>query len=134
VIINVAFAQRLQMSPREAVGSTLRVGPDGPVAHIVGVVQNAETVRPGEGHRPFLYETLRQDGGGDIALHVEATLDGAAVAPTVPTILRELDPNLPDWVPRLRVHRARSLEALAPRGVDRSRPRVARGMSWTRPS
>ena len=92
VIVNAAFAHRLGMSPREVLGTPLRFGQS--VAHIIGVVQNADNVRPGEGDRPFLYESLGA-GGADLALHVEALSEGHALAPTVRNSLRQLDPNLP---------------------------------------
>ena len=93
VIVNAAFAQRLGMSPTETIGAPLRLGQS--VVHIIGVVQNADNVRPGEGDRPFLYEPLAASGGADVALHVEAVSEGHALAPTVRNTLRRLDPNLP---------------------------------------
>ena len=93
VIVNAAFAQRLRMSPTEAVGAPLRLGES--VAHIIGVVQNADNVRPGEGDRPFLYEPLGDGGAADVALHVEALSQGTALVPMVRNSLKQLDPNLP---------------------------------------
>ena len=112
VIVNAALAQRLRVSPIHAIGLPLRLGVDGPVARIVAVVANTENVRPGEGHRPFLYEPLPPGGSADVALHVEATTDGNAVAQTVRTILRQLDPNLPLY--RLRTLEEQMRVALAP--------------------
>lgn len=95
VIVNVALARRLRMSPEDAIGARVRLGADRPVARIVGVVRNADNVRPGDADRPFLYELLSSAGGADVALHVEAAADGQAVAPLVRSVLRQLDPNVP---------------------------------------
>jgi predicted permease len=112
VIVNAALTQRLGMSPTAAIGAPVRTGSDRPVARIIGVVQNAENVRPGEGDRPFLYELLTAGGGTDVALHVEATSDGNAVAPLVRRTLRQLDPNLPLY--RMRTLEEQMRAALAP--------------------
>jgi predicted permease len=103
VIVNAAFARRVGLSPTEAIGRPLRIASDRPAPRIVGVVQNAENVRPGEGDRPFLYELLPSAGGADVALHVEAASDGNAIASLVRTDLKQLDPNLP-------LYRMRTLE------------------------
>jgi putative ABC transport system permease protein len=100
------------MSPTAAIGAPVRTGSDRPVARIIGVVQNAENVRPGQGDRPFLYELLTAGGGTDVALHVEATSDGNAVAPLVRRTLRQLDPNLPLY--RMRTLEEQMRAALAP--------------------
>jgi predicted permease len=112
VIVNAALTQRLGMSPTAAIGAPVRTGSDRPVARIIGVVQNAENVRPGQGDRPFLYELLTAGGGTDVALHVEATSDGNAVAPLVRRTLRQLDPNLPLY--RMRTLEEQMRAALAP--------------------
>jgi putative ABC transport system permease protein len=112
VIVNAAFTQRLRISPTDAIGTDVRTGSGKPAAHIIGVVQNAENVRPGEGDRPFLYELLPRGGGADVALHVEAASDGNAVAPTVRNILKQLDPNLPLY--RLRTLEEQMRVAMAP--------------------
>jgi predicted permease len=110
VIVNVALTRRLGISPTESIGTAVRTGSDAPVARIVGVVQNAENVRPGEGDRPFLYELLPR--GADVALHVESTSDGNAVAPLVRNVLKQLDPNLPLY--RMRTLRDQMRVAMAP--------------------
>jgi predicted permease len=112
VIVNTALARRLGLSALEAIGTPVRTGPDRPVARIIGVVQNTENVRPGEGERPFLYELLPPGGGADVALHVEGTSDGNAVAPMVRNILRQLDPNLPLY--RMRTLEEQMQVAMAP--------------------
>jgi predicted permease len=112
VIVNAALTQRLRLSPTEAIGAPVRTGSDRPVARIVGVVENADNVRPGGSDRPFLYERLPAGGGTDVALHVEATSDGNAVAPLVRNTLRQLDPNLPLY--RMRTLEEQMRAAMAP--------------------
>jgi putative ABC transport system permease protein len=112
VIVNAALAQRLAMSLPDAIGRPLRISANGPVPRIVGVVENAENVRPGEGDRPFLYELLPSAGDTDVALHVEAASDGNGVAPMVRNVLKELDPNLPLY--RMRTLAEQMRVAMAP--------------------
>ncbi len=98
VVVNKALTQRF-FPAGNAVGSRVRLGPNpkAPWRTIVGVIGNVHHEGPEVEPGPEAYEPYAQDSFGDLTLVVRAEGDRAAIANTVRSVARTIDPAVVLW-------------------------------------
>jgi putative ABC transport system permease protein len=96
--VNRALADRF-FPAGDAVGSRVRLGPNpkAPWRTIVGVIGNVHHEGPEIEPAPEAFEPFAQDSFGDLTLVVRAEGDRAAIATTVRSIARTIDPDVVLW-------------------------------------
>jgi predicted permease len=96
VIVNEMLAEQLWPSVADPTGRRLKIrGADQPWLTVVGVTRNVKHYGLDEPSRPGLYMPLRQNFRGNVSVLVHTAGDPVAIAPSVRTIVRDLDPDLP---------------------------------------
>lgn len=93
-IVSDALAERFWPG-RSALGERFRLEHDGPQVEIVGVVRGAKFLWLGEAPRPFLFLPFAQAYHAEAFLQVRTAGDPAGLAPTLTTLVHDLDPQLP---------------------------------------
>jgi predicted permease len=96
VIINAALARQAFGSPAAALGKRLIATPEGPIeAEVIGVVQDARTLKVGEAAGAAFYLPVAQSPEFLWSLEVRTFGDPAALADQVRALVRRADPALP---------------------------------------
>ena len=95
-IVNEAFAKKFNLG-RGAVGRHMRTGRGTPLdIEIVGLVQNAKYSEVKRAVPPqFLLPYRQDDDLGFITFYVRTAIPEEQILPTIPRVIRRLDPNLP---------------------------------------
>ncbi len=94
VVVNQALADRLW--PRKsAIGRRLRIGTDGEMRQIVGVVETGTYFSLSEARRPYYFVPLAQHFSNSGSLVVQSRGSQSAVMTEVREALRVIDPELP---------------------------------------
>jgi predicted permease len=93
-IVNEPMARTLWPNAG-ALGRRFRLGSDGPLVEIVGVVASSRTQSLREPPRPFFYLPVTQNGIGVTTFHVRTAGEPASLAPAMRQIVRAFDSDLP---------------------------------------
>jgi putative ABC transport system permease protein len=98
VVVNQTLAQRF-FPAGDAIGSRIRLGPNPNSAWwtVVGVVGDVRHAGPEVEPAPESFKPFAQDSLGDLTLVVRADGDRAAMASTVKSVARTIDPAVVLW-------------------------------------
>jgi putative ABC transport system permease protein len=96
IIVNRALAAQ-QFGAQSPVGQRLAFGPNGgpPTRTIVGVVEDVPIGQLGETPRPTIYRPHLQSSERGMFMAVRTAADPGSVAPTIRSVVRALDPDIP---------------------------------------
>jgi predicted permease len=95
-IVNESFARKFKLG-REAVGKRMGSGEGNALdVEIVGLVRDAKYSEVKDEPPPMFVTPYRQDNKvGFSSFYVRTTLDEQQLLPTIPAVIKRLDPNLP---------------------------------------
>ena len=95
-IVNEAFARKLGLAAREAVGKWMSDGGDELDIQIVGIAQDAKYNDVKQAVPPIFFTPYRQDDGiGSIFFYLRTETDPRQVVRAILGVVAKLDPNLP---------------------------------------
>jgi putative ABC transport system permease protein len=107
IIINETFAKTLWPDGRDPIGQRVRQGEKAPWLTVVGVVADVKHYGLERDIRPGVYLPLPRIVQSTMSFAVKAAGDPAALIPTVRTIVRDMDPELPIYNARTMNERMR---------------------------
>jgi predicted permease len=95
IIVNETFAATLWPDGRDPIGQRVRQSVKAPWLTVIGVVADAKHYGLERDTRPGVYVPLRRIVLSTMSFAVKTAGDPAALIPTVRTIVRDMDPELP---------------------------------------
>jgi predicted permease len=97
MVVNEAFLEKFDIPRATAIGTMVgRSTAEGPDHQIVGVVPDTKYANVKDSVGAVFYTPwMQHEGLNGLNFYVRSAADAGAIAGTIPTVLRELDPNLP---------------------------------------
>jgi predicted permease len=105
IIVNETFARTLWPDGKDPIGRRVRGGPTAPWLTVVGVVEDLKHDGLDRATRPGVYMPLPRIPLSTMSVAVRTAGDPAALLPTVRTIVREMNPELPVYNARTMIER-----------------------------
>jgi predicted lysophospholipase L1 biosynthesis ABC-type transport system permease subunit len=92
--VNDAFA-RAHWPGQPALGKRFRLGANGPIVEIVGVVRDMQDLLLGETPKPFVFLPIEQSFQSEMTLLVHTAVDPSGLVQPMRQVITSLDPSFP---------------------------------------